>query len=93
MKTSSQSCAHGGQFMVGVDCQSFIEIDRVSKPRIQGNFECFHVAFAVVNIPRQFGDLPVDLSLVTFQTFHRTVIWKVNEGLADLVAFDGSQTT
>jgi hypothetical protein len=42
----------------------------------------------LVNIPRQFCDLPVDLSLVTFQTFHRTVVWKMNEGLADLVAFD-----
>lgn len=72
---------------------SFIEVDRVAKPRIQGNFECFHVAFALVNNPRQFCDLPVDLSLITFQAFHRAVIWKVNEGLANLVAVDGNQTT
>jgi hypothetical protein len=43
----------------------------------------------LVNDPRQLCDLPIDLSLVTFQAFRRTVIWKVNEGLADLVAFDG----
>lgn len=73
--------------------QSFIEIDRVAKPRIQGNFECFHVAFASVNNPRQFCDLPVDLSLITFQAFHRTVIWKVNEGLANPVAVYGNQNT
>ena len=79
--------------MVGMECQSFIEVDRVAEPRIQGNFECLHVAFALVNSPRQFCDLPVDLSLITFQAFHGAVIWEVNEGLANLVAFDENQTT
>jgi hypothetical protein len=74
--------------VVEEECHSFIEIYRAAKSRVQSNFERFHVTFTFVNDPSQFFDLPVDLRLITFQAFHRAVMWKVKEGLADLVAFD-----
>lgn len=66
---------------------SFIEVDRVAKSCIQGNLERLHVTLALINDLSQFCDLPVDLRLIAFQAFHGAVMWKVKEGLANLVAF------
>jgi hypothetical protein len=71
-----------------VEGHSFIKIDRATKPRIQGNLECFHVTFALTNDFGKLGDLIVDLHLITFQSFQRAVMWQVKEGLSDLVAIN-----
>jgi hypothetical protein len=81
METSSRSFIH-----------SFIEVDRVAESCIQGDFERLHVALTLINDFSYFCDLPVDLRLITFQAFHRAVMWKVKEGLADLVPLNKNQT-
>ena len=77
--------------MAEVESHSFIKINSATKPRIQGNLECFHVAFAMINDFGKFGDLFVDLRLITFQPFQRAVMWQVKEGLSDLVAINLNQ--
>ena len=81
--TLTRSCADGGPYC----SRSFIEVDCIAKSCIQGNFERLHVALTLINDFGYFCDFPVDLRLITFQAFHGTVMWKVKEGLANLVAF------
>ena len=79
--------------VVEMKCHSFIEVYCAAKSCIQSNFEDFHVTFALFNNPGQFCDFPVNLRLIAFQVFHCAVMWKVKEGLANLVAINRNQMT
>ena len=80
--TLTRSCADERPYC----SRSFIEVDCIAKSCIQGNFERLHVALTLINDFSYFCDFPVDLRLITVQAFHGTVMWKVKEGLANLVA-------